>query len=102
MAPVLKVPPDIEQIIKDFDRRGNCFDQHDVQQALSEGRKKLVDIDEEHKKGAWADILAFALTNSRSGENPWALVRLDQVRQRTARLSTSLTLMGLILRPSRS
>lgn len=71
MAPVLKVPPDIEQIIKDFDRRGNCFDQHDVQQALSEGRKKLVDIDEEHKKGAWADILAFALTNSRSGENPW-------------------------------
>ena len=70
MAPVLKVPPDIEQIIKDFDRHGNCFDEQDVQQALSEGRKKHVDIDEEHEKGAWADSLAFSLTKCRSGESP--------------------------------
>jgi lysyl-tRNA synthetase class 1 len=69
MEPV--VPPEIEAVIARFDLSKVPFDEHEVKQALTEARQKLIDLGQAENLGAWAEILAFALIAQRHSPSPW-------------------------------
>jgi lysyl-tRNA synthetase class 1 len=71
MPPELVVPPAIEAIIQDFDRRSKPFTEIDVKQAVLAARQSLQQPTEGENLGAWAEVLAFALVSNRTGTSPW-------------------------------
>ncbi len=71
MPPDLVVPPAIEEQVQAFDRATSPFSEHDVEQALGKARRTLQDATESEKLGAWAEVLAFALDESRMHHSPW-------------------------------
>ena len=59
-------------MIEAFDRRADAYKTFDVSSALNAERAKLQSPTPEHNKGAWAEVLAFALAAGREhGEKPW-------------------------------
>jgi len=65
------IPPAIEEIIANFDQGVVAIDEHKIQQALVAAREALVDPGEPEKLGAWAEVLAFALVETRTHRSPW-------------------------------
>jgi hypothetical protein len=71
MPPDLVIPPLVDAVIQDFDRAQAPFTEHDIQQALGKARGALQSPSEPESFGAWAEILAFALDDTRMSESPW-------------------------------
>ena len=69
MEPV--VPSVIENVIKEFDQRGEPVDEQQVKDALVRARADLKDLTPAENLGAWAEVLAFALANGAHGVSPW-------------------------------
>ena len=69
MNPV--IPPAIEEVIAKFDQAGVAIGEHEVEQALVAARQSLADPGEAEKLGAWAEVLAFALVETRTHSSPW-------------------------------
>lgn len=68
----LTIPPQIEEVLKQFDERTDAFTELDVQQVLGKARGTLQEASDPEKFGAWAEVLAFALVGARNGgSNPW-------------------------------
>lgn len=68
----LVVPPGIQAIIDAFEQRNDTFTCADVSAALNLARTALKAPTPEENKGAWADVLAFALAaGSEHTEKPW-------------------------------
>lgn len=67
----LIVPAPIEAVIAKFDQATEPFNEHDVKQALLSAREALGKLEEAENLGAWAEVLAFALTEHRHGPSPW-------------------------------
>lgn len=69
--PIL-VPDYIAAVLDGFDKRNDAFTEMDVGSALRVVRKQSDQIPEAENAGAWAEVLAFSLMPSFSGEkNPW-------------------------------
>lgn len=69
MDPV--IPPIIEEVIVKFDQVDAALNERQVKQALISARQSLVDPGEAEKLGAWAEVLAFALVETRHHSSPW-------------------------------
>lgn len=69
MKPV--IPPTIEEVIAKFDQGDGPIDELQVKAALAEARKALVNPSEAENLGAWAEILALALVETRHHSSPW-------------------------------
>jgi hypothetical protein len=69
MDPV--IPPAIEEVITKFDQSDAAFNERQVKQALVSARQSLVNPGEAEKLGAWAEVLAFALVETRHQPSPW-------------------------------
>jgi lysyl-tRNA synthetase class 1 len=67
----LAVPPSIETVISGFERAQAPFTVFDVQHALSNARAALENPTESENLGAWAEVLAFSLAESRMQASPW-------------------------------
>ncbi len=81
MAGELVVPLAIEEVIAKFDETSTPFDEREVQRALGTARGTLVNPTDAEKLGAWAEFLAFTLsdnaTDSRSSKTHFSLVSSD-------------------------
>jgi hypothetical protein len=64
------IPPVIEAVIAKFDQDA-AIDEHQVRQALVAARESLADSDEAERLGVWAEVLAFALVETRTHASPW-------------------------------
>ena len=71
MASDLVVPPSIEAVIQEFNRAEKPFTELDVEQALGKARSSIQNPTEDENFGAWAEVLAFALVDSRMHRSPW-------------------------------
>ena len=71
MPPNLSVPHTVEDVIQSFAQSEEPFSIHEVQEKLSKARHELQDPTEGGALGAWAEVLAFALVGSRTGDSPW-------------------------------
>lgn len=69
MYPV--IPPLIEKIIAKFDQGDAVFNEYQVKQALVSARQSLVEPGQAENLGAWAEVLAFALVDTRRQPSPW-------------------------------
>ncbi len=69
MNPV--IPPVIEEVIAKFDQGDAAFNERQVKQALVSARQSLVDPGEMENLGGWAEVLAFALVETRHQPSPW-------------------------------
>jgi hypothetical protein len=67
----LTTPPAIDAVIRDFDARTDPFERLDVMSALNDVRRGLGELMAHDQKGAWADILAFALVGCGPRNSPW-------------------------------
>jgi lysyl-tRNA synthetase class 1 len=61
----------VETVIQDFDRNHVPFSEHQVQQALTQARASLHEPSESENRGAWAEVLAFSLLDTRLTSSPW-------------------------------
>ena len=81
MAGALVVPLAIEEVIARFDAASAPLDEHEVQRALGTARSALTNPTDAEKLGAWAELLAFALsdngTSSSSRKTYFSLVSSD-------------------------
>jgi len=64
------IPIQIEEVIAKFDRTTSPFNEGDVKQALVGAREGLGELAEAENLGAWAEVLEFALTETRHGGVP--------------------------------
>jgi len=71
MADHLIVPPEIEQIIHQFELSKVPFTESDIQQEVGKARGSLNEPSEAENLGAWAEALAFGLIGRRVGRTPW-------------------------------
>lgn len=71
MPPDLIVPPEIEAVIKEFDLKKSPFTEHHVFDALKKARGSLQNPGELENLGAWAEVLAFGLVETRRQGSPW-------------------------------
>jgi lysyl-tRNA synthetase, class I len=73
MDAVLVVPRSMDAILERFDQATTPLDEHEVKQALVEARKALVEPSAPENLGAWAEVLAFALSGSarHRRSSPW-------------------------------
>jgi hypothetical protein len=69
MDPV--IPPAIEEVITKFDQSDAAFNERQVKQALVSARQSLVEPGEAENLWAWAEVLAFALVETRHQPSPW-------------------------------
>ena len=69
MNPV--IPPLIEEVIEKFDQVDAVFNERQVKQALVSARQSLVEPGQAENLGAWAEVLAFALVDTRRQPSPW-------------------------------
>lgn len=69
MDPV--IPPAIEEAITKFDQSDAAFNERQVKQTLVSARQSLVEPGEAENLGAWAEVLAFALVDTRPQPSPW-------------------------------
>lgn len=67
----LIIPPAIEAAIQHFEHAEGPFTEHDVQQALGNARRSLQNPSEAENFGAWTEVLAFALVDTRVRPDPW-------------------------------
>lgn len=67
----LVVPPAIEAAIQDFNRTATPFNEMNVQQVLGKARGSLQNPSEGENFGAWAEVLAFNLADTRMQSSPW-------------------------------
>jgi len=68
----LILPAVIDAVIDGFDSRTDAYTSFDVSSALNAERAKLESPTPEQNKGAWSEVLAFALAAGREhGEKPW-------------------------------
>ncbi|SFW14556.1 DUF4209 domain-containing protein [Nitrosovibrio sp. Nv17] len=65
------VPFSIDEIITKLDQESAPIDEHQVSQNLIAARNVLVNPDEAENLGAWAEVLAFALSIGNCGNSPW-------------------------------
>ncbi|MCK1407110.1 DUF4209 domain-containing protein [Bradyrhizobium sp. 76] len=66
----LIVPVSMEEIIQRYDAKEESFDEFAIGGELNAARVALIDPSGEDDLGAWAEVLAFALSTG-SHENPW-------------------------------
>jgi lysyl-tRNA synthetase, class I len=71
MASELVVPPSIEAIIGGHDVADLSFRELALRAELGKARASLQGTSEAENLGAWAEVLAFALVPSTTGESPW-------------------------------
>jgi hypothetical protein len=69
MKPV--IPPTIEAVIANFDQGDGPIDELQVKAALAAARQELVNPSDAENLGAWAEVLAFALVETRQHSSPW-------------------------------
>ena len=67
----LVVPQTIEEVIRVHDTVNGSFRELELKAELTAARSKLEKPSQAENLGAWAEILAFALTPSRTGASPW-------------------------------
>lgn len=65
------MPAAIEAVIHGFDVRDVPFTEHHVQQALSEARTSLEAPSDGESYGAWSEVFAFSLLETRPNWRPW-------------------------------
>ncbi|QDF39105.1 DUF4209 domain-containing protein [Bradyrhizobium symbiodeficiens] len=70
MSNALTVPALLEEIIQRFDAREEPFNEFTIGGELKAARGALTQPSDAENLGAWAEVLAFALTSDRH-ENPW-------------------------------
>ncbi|KRQ92558.1 DUF7380 domain-containing protein [Bradyrhizobium valentinum] len=70
MTAQLSVPAVLEEIVQRYDAKEEPFDEFAISGELNAARKALIDPSEAESVGAWAEVLAFALSADRH-ENPW-------------------------------
>jgi Domain of unknown function (DUF4209) len=70
MIATLIVPASLEEIVQRYDANEEPFTEFDIGGALKSARNALVDPSEPENHGAWAEVLAFALTTGHH-ESPW-------------------------------
>lgn len=68
---ILIVPPAIEEVIAKFDGSETPLDEHAVKQELVAARGALANPTEAENSGAWAEVLAFALSGNARHYSPW-------------------------------
>lgn len=66
-----RIPDSIDAVLVAFDQGASPIDLHDVSSALQKARGELQDPCDEENKGAWADVLAMALTPWPHQPSPW-------------------------------
>jgi hypothetical protein len=66
----LTVPAALEEIVQRFDAKEEPFTEFDIGGELKAARGALVDPLDAENLGAWAEVLAFALSKGDNG-NPW-------------------------------
>jgi len=71
MAADIVIPPAIEEVICEFDSASAPLDEHAVQQALNAACESLANSSDAENLGTWAEVLAFALVESRHHSSPW-------------------------------
>ncbi|MBF0095574.1 MAG: hypothetical protein HQL34_13645, partial [Alphaproteobacteria bacterium] len=69
--PDLVVPPAIDAVILQFNDAKGPYAEHDVKRELDKARSGLQNPTESENFGAWAEVLAFALVETRSSNSPW-------------------------------
>jgi lysyl-tRNA synthetase class 1 len=67
----LTVPPAIEAVIQHFDALDKSFTEFDVSRDLNVARAALNEPTDADNAGAWAEVLAFALSQGPDHVNPW-------------------------------
>ena len=67
----LIVPPTIKAVIDHFEARTDLYTADNVHSALCDARKALKDPTPAENHGAWAEVLAFGLTERSHNEKPW-------------------------------
>jgi lysyl-tRNA synthetase, class I len=67
----LDVPAPIKKVLAQYDARQEPFEIVDVAEALRRARGQIEKPSAEENKGAWAEVLAFALVGSHTDEGPW-------------------------------
>ena len=70
MTAHLSVPAVLEEIVQRYDAKEEPFDEFAIGGELNSARKALIDPSEAESVGAWAEVLAFALSADQH-ENPW-------------------------------
>ncbi|RXG96109.1 DUF4209 domain-containing protein [Bradyrhizobium sp. C-145] len=68
--PELIVPASMEELIKRYDAKEEPFGEFAISGELNAARMALIDPTEAEAAGAWAEVLAFALSAG-GHENPW-------------------------------
>ena len=71
MTIALTVPAPLEEVVQCFDGREDPFTEYDVGSELKAARGKLTDPSEAENLGAWAEVLAFALSAEPGSDTPW-------------------------------
>jgi lysyl-tRNA synthetase class 1 len=67
MSDTFSVPPPITAVIEQFDKSSEPFTELDISSALNEARKRLVNPSPAENKGAWCEVVAFALMRTPGG-----------------------------------
>lgn len=67
----LIVPLSMDEVIAKLDQESAPIDEHQVSQDLIAARNALINPDEAENLGAWAEVLAFALSIGDFGNSPW-------------------------------
>ena len=67
----LIVPSAIEEVVQRFDRSDEPFAELQVHGEVGKVRQALQAPSEAENLGAWSEMLAFGLTESRTGYSPW-------------------------------
>lgn len=70
MTTSLAVPATLEDIVQRYDAKEEPFDEFAISGELNAARTALVDPSDAEAAGAWAEVLAFALSADQH-ENPW-------------------------------
>lgn len=70
MTVPLSVPAVLEEIVQRYDAKEEPFDEFAISGELNAARKALINPSEAESPGAWAEVLAFALSADQH-ENPW-------------------------------
>lgn len=65
------IPLSIEEIIQNFDKAEQPLKIHTVANALNAARQQLTNPSGQENLGAWSEVLAFGLSNTRRSKSPW-------------------------------
>lgn len=71
---MLTPPREIVDMLDKFDQRHDVFSVHDVSSAIGDAARKLTNLTDEQKRGAWPEQAAFDFyTTSDEKRKPWGL-----------------------------